>query len=150
LHIDTINEEARLIALEVSKELGKPVTVGVQPWTFQYAVYSYAEHPEVALACHSVLRSIMLSASHTFYDAGADQPPQISGNDLMPDPRYMPENFFARQMNIAVSSQLAFTHGMNLGPWQTGRAKKVRGLHVDNNVTGVVRPGVTPIDPNEA
>lgn len=133
-------DEAKALVDRVEKALGRQVKCGVERWKFDYSIFVYAEHPEVCLSCYNVLRSIFIGSQKKLLEEGAEMPaetPAFSGMDLAPDPRYQPENLFARQFNVSVYGHILFTREMGLGPWALGRGKRIAGLFVNNNVTGV-------------
>lgn len=121
---------------ELSNELGVDIDVEVQRWRFTYNVITYAENPDVCIGYHRVLRTIMLRAKQVLLEAGAEEP-EISGTDLVADPRYLADNIFTRQLSVTVKAHVVYPTNIDLGPLASGRGKKVVGVHVNDRVEGV-------------
>lgn len=141
--LETTVSQAQDLVKEIEDAVGHPVEAAIQRWNFRYEIYTYAEHPEVCLAYYNVLRTIFMGAKRRLLVDGMETP-TFSGQDLMPDPRYMPDNLFARQFSVSGFAHLLFTYDLDLGPWALGRAHKIDRVFVDDHVTGV-NPGVTPV-----
>lgn len=132
---------------QLSEAINQDIDVEVQRWRFVYNVITYAENPDVCIGYHRVLRTIMLRAKRALLDEGAEEP-EISGTDLVADPRYLADNVFTRQLTVAVKAHVTYPVNIDLGPLATGRGKSVDRIYVADNVVGV-NPGVVPVDPRE-
>jgi len=69
--------------------------------TASFVVYIYADHPDVCAWYYRVARRILGVATRWFIDRGLTEP-TLSGAELAPDPRYIPENVFVRRLTLTV------------------------------------------------
>jgi hypothetical protein len=128
---------------DVEAELGRAVSAQVMRFQFTYQIFTYAANPDVVLAYHNVLRAILLGASAKLAREGVETP-TFSGMDLAPNQQYLPENVFARMMQVVGYAHLLTATDFDLGPWATGRYSHIDGIYVANAVVGV-DPRVTPV-----
>jgi len=100
-----------------------------------YQLLCYSEHPDVTRYLYEVVKSILLTNIQEFvkrdvYDI------TVSGLDLMPDPRYIPEHLFVRQYTFACKREVLRIDKQS----RLGKAFKVSGIHFDdpnNPIVGV-------------
>lgn len=96
-------------------------------WESTFNILCYTEHPDLTVYYYEIAKSILIS-SPDFTDWGVIDY-SMSGMDLMPDPRYIPEHLFVRQLNFDAKYEfLRLGHKSRLG-----KAFKVRGIHVDKS-----------------
>lgn len=133
----TYVDEISAFVEEVEAALGTTVDVEIRRFQFGYQVFTFAEHPDVALAYYNALRSIFLGAFTKLTAAGFENP-SYSGMDLSPQQQYLPENVFARVLSVSGYAHVLTAAGVSLGPWATRRATRVEGIHVANAVRDVV------------
>lgn len=116
-----------------------------------YAVYTYADNPDVCIYYHELLTFFMKRARDVLKDtAGAGVlDTAFSGNDMGPDPRYGPEFMFIRRFGI----ELSVLETVQKSP-QEERGSRVGGVWVRNpdglDITTsadgeTIVPNVTPI-----
>jgi hypothetical protein len=114
-------------------------------WEHNFNILCYAEHPEVAIYIYEVGKNILLAANSAMAEAGVFEP-KVSGMDLAPDPRYIPDHLFARQISYYCQDELWRIDKES----KLDKAFKVAGIHLDS--TGGVKTLVTVIgseDDNE-
>ena len=66
-----------------------------------YGITIYAEHPDVVAFYYRVARRILNVGMWRLLEGGLNEP-NLSGADLIPDPRYAPENLFTRRLSVTV------------------------------------------------
>lgn len=98
-------------------------------WEYRFHLVILTEHPDITAAYYQIVKEILLSALRDLVeDLNAFQF-RFSGADLAPDPRYIPEHIFGRQ--LVFTCQQEFSRA--LPDSELGRAWKVDGLHVDRS-----------------
>lgn len=116
-------------------------------WEHSYQILTYTEHPDVTAYFYQIAKSIIL-AQGDFFDNHGVFNIQLSGQDLMPDPRYIPEHLFARNLTFRCDDEFLRVDRESLG----GKAFTIGGLHIDNtgspSEVGGVKTLITP-DPVE-
>ena len=95
-------------------------------WNHRYGIHIYHEHPDVTTYIYEIAKSILLASFEFFNDQGMFDI-DVSGADMVPDPRYIPEHFFGRKLTFAC--QRCFTR-IDRDSAQE-KAFKVSGLHID-------------------
>lgn len=69
-------------------------------WTAgKFTIYVYAEHPDICAWYYRILRRIVLAGFPYMVKHGLDKP-TLDGSDLVPDPRYTPDNMFVRRLTV--------------------------------------------------
>jgi hypothetical protein len=107
---------------EEDEDFGADVSSAL--WDHQYVILICTEHPDVTQYYYQIAKSIILATSWPDKDLWDLK---IGGGDLAPDPRYIPEHIFARQ--ITFGGQSEFTR-IRLG---VQKAFSVAGIHVDRS-----------------
>lgn len=97
-------------------------------WQHRYDILVYTEHPDVTTYYYEIAKSILLGSNDFFVDQDLFDI-DISGGDLMPDPRYIPENVFVRR--ISFGCMRLFTRVDRDS--RLGKAFKVSGIHIDKS-----------------
>jgi hypothetical protein len=111
-------------------------------WQHQYIVMMVTENPDLTLYYYQILKSIILNALGYFTDRGLFAI-QVGGQDLVPDPAYLPEHLWVRQLTFGCQSEFIRLDIDSLATkaWQVG------GIHVDSQGspqdTGGVKTQVT-------
>lgn len=114
-----------------------------------FNVYVYAQHPDTVVWNYRIARHILSVATPRLIRAGL-QEPQLSGADLMPEPKYTPDNLYVRRLSVEVeyneawSDQTSLWAALNGSPVSRMSASTtVNVRHVDSEAY----PGtVTPYD----
>lgn len=95
-------------------------------WEHTYHVHCYAEHPDVCSYIYEAAKSILLLAHPYFTDNHVFEQ-SFSGLELAPDPRYVPEHLFLRQLTMKCQREfLQYDRESRLL-----KAFSVRGIHVE-------------------
>lgn len=109
-------------------------------WEHTYQVLCYTEHPEHTIYNYEVAKTFLSSAP--LVEAGLHGY-RLSGADLMPDPRYLPPNLFARALTLLCRSEYEQVDADS----RFQKAYQVAGIHVDkagsNSDVGGVKTLVT-------
>lgn len=110
-------------------------------WESTFHILCYTEHPDLTVYYYEIAKSILISSDFVSWGV-IDY--SMSGQDLMPDPRYIPEHLFARV--LVFDGKYEFRR---LGyQSKLGKAWKVRGIHVDKSGSQSDVGGVkTLVDP---
>jgi len=130
--------------VDEGEDLGADVYESI--WGHTYQVLCYSEHPDVTTYMYDYAKYVLLLARRYFVnheEAGITQV-TYSGGDLAPDPRYLPEHLFLRQITVKAGSEFCrIDHDSRLG-----KAFKVSGIHIDSSGSpsdvGGVQTLVTP------
>jgi len=97
-------------------------------WKHQYSIMCISEHPDVTLYMYEIAKSILLAALPQLVDVGLFEG-SLSGQDLAPDPRYVPEHLFVRRLGFGCNSEFLQTNKLS----KLSKAFKVGGIHIDKN-----------------
>lgn len=110
-------------------------------FTHDYSILTYTEHPDLTLYYYEIAKAILLVAplkSQGLFNT------HISGMDLMPDPRYIPDHLFVRKMSFQADREFERIDKDS----KLGKAFRVEGIHVDSsgspNSVGGAKTLVTP------
>jgi len=95
-------------------------------WQHTYHVLCYSEHPDVTQYMYEAAKSIYIAAFKMLSDEGLFEM-HLMGGDLAPDPRYIPEHLFVRQLTFACQREFQRTDFQS----KLTKAFKVAGIHVD-------------------
>lgn len=138
-----LGDEAGMISEEEDPDFGDDQYSVM--WAHTYHILCIAEHPEAAQYIYEVAKSIILEAKPTFLPEGI-YGIQVSGAELLPDPRFIPEFWFVRQLTLQCQREM-LTVKQGTG---AGKAWKVAGIHVDKSGSpsdvGGVKTLVTPVE----
>jgi len=121
-----IGDDAGMISDEEDPDFGCDEYTAF--WAHNYQLLCITEHPEATQYLYEVVKDIILEAKPTFIPEGIYDL-QVSGAELMPDSRFIPENWFLRQLNLACKREL-LTVKKGTG---AGKAWQVGGIHVDKS-----------------
>ena len=113
-----------------------------------YNILTISPHPDVTRYFYELCRMILTQARPFLKSCTRDGGGQLlnthfSGGDLMPDPRYLPAHLFGRHFTLRAERREDVSVLDD-----TPRIRFVRGIHVANDVTGVVAL-VTPYTEEE-
>lgn len=106
-------------------------------WRHDYGIWIYTEHPDATLYYYEIAKSILLTAntgeiggegSNLFIRNGV-MDIDMQGMDMAPDPRYLPDHLFVRQLRFSCKREFLRVNRAS----KLGRAFKVAGIHVDSS-----------------
>lgn len=133
-------DQAGFVADEDDPDYGTDIESAV--WQHTYQVLIYSEHPDVTGYYYEIAKSILIAANDYFVQQGIFNQ-KYSGMDLAPDPRYVPERLFLRQLTMTCEREF-----MRLSR-DVKKAFKVSGIYVDKSGSdsdvGGVQTGVVPV-----
>lgn len=136
-----LNEDGGFIDDTDSEYFGMDIKTAI--WDYVHQLHVYTEHPDITTYYYEIVKSILLANLDYLVDLDCFSF-AISGTELAPDPRYIPEQIFARVITFKCSSE--FQRFDKESRWR--KAFKVTGIHVDKNAsnwdTGNVATNVTP------
>ena len=73
-------------------------------WTHNYRLPIFSEHPDITAAYYEIAKHSILTGLEALTADGCFDY-HINGADLAPDPRYMPEHLFGRQLMFSCSRE---------------------------------------------
>lgn len=89
-------------------ETGEVVEAKVRIVTYTYLIHVLADNPDIVLYYYHLLKRIILSSHDQFLAADTDSI-LVGGMDLAPDPRYLPNDIFARQLSVDIDAEECWT-----------------------------------------
>ena len=98
-------------------------------WEHNYQVLCYAEHPDATTYMYEIAKTILIVNAHSFFTEAGLFFQYISGMDLAPDPRYLPENLFGRQLTFKCKREFCRVDKDSAA----GKAFQVSAIHVDKS-----------------
>jgi len=110
LPVDDDDESMMLL----DPETGQVVDPKIRRVSYVHNIQVIAEHPDVTLYYYHLLKRILLS-QHEHFIAADLGTPTINGMDLLPDPRYLPETVFARQLSVVIEAEECWTEARSDG-----------------------------------
>lgn len=112
-------------------------------WEHKYRLMIVSEHPDVTAYYYEIIKFIMLEGFDYLTEDGCFEF-KLSGMELAPDPKYLPEYLFVRQM--VFECQREFQRINKRAKWE--RIRSVSGIHVDKagslSEVGDVKTNVKP------
>lgn len=112
-------------------------------WTHNYDILCFAEHPDAVQYMYEVAKNAFFAVANEFIAAGLFEL-HLSGGDVAPDPRYIPEHLFIRRMRFSVQREFLRTDRNS----KLAKAFKVAGIHVSRTGStsdiGDVKDLITP------
>lgn len=95
-------------------------------WTHRYDIMVLAEHPDVVTYYYEIGKQILID-NKDFFDEQGLIDIRISGADLAPDPRYIPEHLFGRRLSFECERLFSTIDRES----KLGKAFAIDGLHID-------------------
>ena len=121
-----IGDEAGIVLDEEDPDYGCDQYAAL--WEHTYHVMCFTEHPDACQYIYEVAKSIILTAKPTFIPKGIYDS-NLSGADLLPDPRYVPEFMFVRQLAFTCKAELLIVNKDS----KLSKAFRVGGMHIDKS-----------------
>ena len=141
-----IGDDAGMIDDPEDPDFGADCVTAI--WQHKYPLLVYSEHPDVTTYVYEVVKSIMLTSESIFADAGIFFT-DLSGMDLMPDSKYIPDDLFVRQLTLSCKREFLRV----IRDSKLGKAFKVGGIFVDKSGSsgdvGGVKTLLTTYTPGE-
>jgi len=97
-------------------------------WQYTYHIFSYADHPDVCLWYYEMAKT-MIWSSMRWLEAKGLMIMSMSGMELAPDPKYIPEHLFVRQLVFQCQREFQFVDRLSLSQ----KVFQVAGIHVDKS-----------------
>lgn len=98
-------------------------------WNHTYNILVYTEHPDVTAYYYEICKSIMLAGFTFLANTGALFEFSLSGTELIPDPLYVPEHLFVRQLVFSCQREFQTVDRES----RLSKVFQVAGLHVDKS-----------------
>jgi hypothetical protein len=112
-------------------------------WEHTYDIMCFSENPDSVQYMYEVAKSLMFAAEAYFVQEGLFER-HLSGSDVAPDARYVPEHLFLRRMTFSAQREFLRTDRNS----KLYKAFQLRGLHVDSSGSssdvGDVETNITP------
>jgi len=111
-------------------------------WTHTYNFLIYTDHPDITVYYYEIAKLIILGGLPVLVDDGCFEF-SLSGGDLAPDPKYMPEHLFGRQLTFTCQREMQIIDRDT----RLSKAFRIGGIYVDSSGSssdvGEVRTNVT-------
>lgn len=122
---NVIGDDAGMIDDEEDEDYGADLKASF--WSHNYSVLVYAEHPDVCEYVYEVAKLLLLQAvtAGLFLERDAFNL-KLTGAELAPDSRWMPEHLFMRRLTVSCSRSLEWLDRTG----RLGTILKVGGLHI--------------------
>jgi hypothetical protein len=141
-----LNDSGGMVIDETSLDYGSDIKVSL--WRHVYRMLIATTHPDVTAYYYEIVKFIMLEGLNTLEDDGCFEF-KLSGMELAPDPRYLPNHIFSRQLLFECNRPFQRIDKES----KLFRAKQVSGLHVDSDGSprdvGDISTNVTTYIPGE-
>jgi len=141
-----LNEDATMLADTDDPYFGMDIKTAI--WEYNYQLMVYTEHPDITAAYYEIMKSILLANLDYLVNLDCFGF-SLSGSELAPDLRYLPEHLFVRQITFTCKSE--FQRFDKESRWL--KAFRVEGIHVDKTASnwdiGNVKSNVTPYTGDE-
>ena len=111
-----------------------------------FAVFVYGQNPDQVAYLYQFAKLTLFGARQALEASGLIDP-RYSGGELSPEEMYLPDNVFARVLNVRLTSMMTvprlFSH-------RDGRRLRITGIFRDDVVVDGVRGGVKTYVPEDA
>lgn len=139
---EVVGDTGGFIDDEEDQNLGKEIYTSF--WNHSYRLLVITEHPDVTSYYYEIVKYIMAYGQKSLERDGCFDF-SMSGNDLAPDPRYLPDHLFARQLVFRCGREFQLI--IRDSDLRYG-GLRVSGIHVDSGGSqsdvGSVNTGVKP------
>lgn len=112
-------------------------------WEHVFHLYVFTGNPDITAAYYELVKVVLLAGLDTFTEDGCFAY-HMSGMDLAPDPRYVPEHLFVRQLVFKCQREFQRVDKDS----RLTKAFQVGGIHIDSSGSpgdvGGVKTLVTP------
>lgn len=122
-----IGDDGGVVDPEFDAELGNN-DIRSALWHHNYGILCYSQHPDATTYMYEVAKSIIL-ASGPYFVAQGIWGIRVSGADLRPDPKYLPEHLFARVLTFECEREFQVIDRTS----RLTKAFAITGVHVDNS-----------------
>ena len=147
--VNFIGDDAPQIEDEEDPYNGADVESAI--WAHNYHLFIYTGHPDVTAYYYEIVKGILLAGLDTLTEKDCFEY-KFSGMDLAPDPGYLPDNLYARQMVFGCQREFQRVDRASLA----GKGTSVAGMHVDSSGRagdvddlGDVKTNITPYTEGE-
>jgi len=128
---------------------GVPAESKIRRVKYTYSFLVIVDHPDLVLYHYHLLKHLLLRRTRWLVSRDLDDL-EISGQDLAPDPRYLPSDVFVRVLSLSVETDECWVEPLSIEDDGGTRATKVAGIHVmdGDEVTlgeGSIRALVKPV-----
>ena len=98
---------------------------------YRYNFLVIVDHPDITVYYYHLLKQILMS-NQTKLEAADVEDMSFTGADMVPDPRYLPHDVFARVLTVTVSGDETWCEDL-----PATYARSVQGIAVDDTGEGV-------------
>ena len=131
-------------------ETGDVVDPKERRMAYTFNILTIADHPDVTVWYYQLLKSILMSRYRLVPDNELDDL-DLSGQDMAPDPRFLPSDVFARVLTVSIEYDECWTEAI------IGGGGTSVGIAIDDtgegstagDAAGSVTANVTPYDGSE-
>jgi hypothetical protein len=116
----------------VDSETGRIVDPKARRMRYTYNIMVHADHPDICIYYYHLLKSIVMQSQDTLENRDVEEL-EFSGQDMAPDPRYLPSDMFTRLLQVIVRGDETWC----VRTFPEPGPKTVTGIHVDADGSGV-------------
>lgn len=136
IHTDFLGKDASFLDSDgenfYDPETGAVVDPKVRRMQYTYNILVHADHPDICIYYYHLLKSIVMESQGTLEDRDVEDL-EFSGQDMAPDPRYLPADMFTRLLQVMVQGDETWCERSFPAPGP----KRLTGLHIDDDGSGV-------------
>lgn len=97
-------------------------------WAHTYNFLIYSDHPDITVYYYEIVKLILLGGLPVLIDDGCFEF-ELSGGDLSPDPKYLPEHLFGRQITFSCQREFQIVDRDS----RLLKAFRLGGIYVDSS-----------------
>lgn len=97
-------------------------------WSHTYNFLIYTDHPDISTYYYEIVKMIILGGLPILIDDGCFEF-SLRGGDLAPDPKYLPQHLFARQLTFTCQRELQILDRNS----RLLKAFRIGGIYVDSS-----------------
>jgi len=112
-------------------ETGDVVDPKARRMKYTFNIMVHADHPDVCIWYYHLLKTIVMESQDTLEDRDVEDL-DFTGQDMAPDPRYLPADMFTRLFQVNVRGDEVWCERSYPAPGP----KTITGLHIDDDGSG--------------
>lgn len=132
IHTDYLGKDAAFLDSDgehfIDAETGAVVDPKIRRMQYTFNILVHADHPDICVYYYHLLKQIVMSSQDTLEDRDVEDL-EFSGQDMAPDPRYLPSDIFTRLFQVVVQGDETWAKRTFPEPGP----KTVTGLHIDDD-----------------
>jgi hypothetical protein len=110
------------------EETGEIVDPKIRRMSYTFNILVHADHPDVCIWYYHLLKSIVMQSQDMLEERDVEDL-EFSGQDMAPDPRYLPSDVFTRLLQVIVQGDEVWCERTFPAPGP----KSLTGLYIDDD-----------------